>query len=112
MTREYSQVITDKIWYWDGTVPSDYIVNRLGPGEERYQDKVWRFGKNGTPEGELSGFNVGDRVASNGFHSDIVSRPANLCALIPEDVSDEDAVFTVPGSVALQGIRLANPTLG
>lgn len=54
----------------------------------------------------------GDRVLSNGPHAEIVAVPRNLCARIPEGVSDEDAAFGVLGSVALQGIRLAEPTLG
>lgn len=54
----------------------------------------------------------GDRVASNGPHAEIVCVPRNLCAKIPDGVSDEDAAFTVLGSVALQGLRLAQPTLG
>ncbi|MFC2108293.1 bi-domain-containing oxidoreductase [Candidatus Bipolaricaulota bacterium] len=54
----------------------------------------------------------GDRVASNGSHAEIVCVPRNLCAKIPDTVSDEDAVFTVLGSIALQGVRLAQPTLG
>ena len=35
-----------------------------------------------------------------------------MCAKIPENISDEDATFTVLASIALQGIRLANPTYG
>ena len=54
----------------------------------------------------------GDRVISNGAHAEIVSVPRNLCAKIPDGVSDEQAAFTVLGSIALQGIRLAQPTLG
>jgi len=60
----------------------------------------------------VSDFKVGDRVASNGKHAEIVSVPAILCARIPEDVSDEAAAFTVVGAIALQGMRLAQPTLG
>lgn len=60
----------------------------------------------------VDSFKVGDRVASNGAHSDIVSVPKNLCAKIPDNVSDEDAAFTVVASIALQGIRLSEPTLG
>lgn len=55
---------------------------------------------------------VGDRVVSNGKHAEVVSVPFNLCAKIPDSVSDEEAAFTVLGAVALQGIRLAQPTLG
>jgi predicted dehydrogenase/threonine dehydrogenase-like Zn-dependent dehydrogenase len=60
----------------------------------------------------VSGFQVGDRVASNGPHAEIVSVPENLVAKIPENVSDEEAAFTVIGAIGLQGIRLANPTFG
>ena len=55
---------------------------------------------------------VGDRVASNGKHAEVVSVPANLCAKIPASVSDDTAAFTVIGAIALQGIRLIQPTLG
>ncbi len=60
----------------------------------------------------VSGFKVGDRVVSNGRHAEMVSVSPNLCAKIPDNVSDEAASFTVIGAIALQGIRLANPTLG
>jgi predicted dehydrogenase len=58
------------------------------------------------------GIQTGDRVISNGQHAEIVSVPSNLCAKIPEGVTDEDAAFAVLGAIALQGIRLAQPTLG
>ena len=57
-------------------------------------------------------FKAGDRVVSNGGHAGVVSVPMNLCALIPENVNDESAVFTVLASIGLQGVRLAVPTLG
>ncbi|KAA5602532.1 bi-domain-containing oxidoreductase [Blastochloris sulfoviridis] len=60
----------------------------------------------------VSGFAVGDRVASNGKHAEIVAVPVNLCAKVPDAVSDDQAAFTVLGAIALQGIRLAQPTLG
>lgn len=60
----------------------------------------------------VTGFSVGDRVASNGYHSEVVCVPKNLCARIPDGVSDDEAAFTVIGAIALQGIRLANPTIG
>ena len=63
-------------------------------------------------EAGAPGFSVGDRVASNGKHAEVVSVPANLCARVPDGVSDEEAAFTVLGAIALQGIRLAQPTLG
>lgn len=57
-------------------------------------------------------FSVGDRVVSNGPHADVVRIGKNLCAKIPDSVSDEEAAFTVIGSIGLQGIRLAMPTMG
>lgn len=57
-------------------------------------------------------FSVGDRVASNGNHAEYVCVPKNLVAKIPDNVSDEEATFTVIGSIGLQGIRLLNPTFG
>ncbi len=60
----------------------------------------------------VGGFEPGDRVASNGPHAEIVCVPKNLCAKIPDRVSDEAAAFTVLGSIGLQGVRLAQPTLG
>ena len=60
----------------------------------------------------VSEFKIGDRVASNGHHAEVVCVPKNLVVHIPENVSDEEATFTVVGAIALQGIRLANPTLG
>ncbi|MBP5072530.1 bi-domain-containing oxidoreductase [Pseudomonas chlororaphis] len=60
----------------------------------------------------VDGFKVGDRVVSNGPHSDVVKVPKNLCALIPDEVSDIEASFTVVASIGLQGIRLAEPSLG
>lgn len=61
---------------------------------------------------EVLGFNKGDRVVSNGSHAEMVCVPKNLCARIPEGIADEDAAFTVLGAIALQGVRLAQPTLG
>lgn len=58
------------------------------------------------------GFQRGDRVVSSGPHADVVCVPKNLAALIPDNVRDEAAAFTVVASIGLQGIRLAQPTLG
>ena len=63
-------------------------------------------------ESRAEGFRVGDRVVSNGPHADVVSVARNLCAKIPDTVSDEAASFTVVASIGLQGIRLAQPALG
>ncbi len=63
-------------------------------------------------ESRAEGFAPGDRVVSNGKHAEIVTVPRNLCARIPDIVSDEAASFTVLAAIGLQGIRLAQPTLG
>src|SRR4051812_10199823 len=60
----------------------------------------------------VTGIVPGDRVVSNGHHAEVVRVPKNLCAKIPDGVSDEEAAFTVIGAIGLQGIRLAQPTLG
>src|SRR5690606_24249061 len=60
----------------------------------------------------VDGFKIGDRVASNGPHAEYVSVPHNLVAKIPDEVSDDEAAFTVIGAIGLQGLRLINPTLG
>ena len=57
-------------------------------------------------------FQPGQRVVSNGAHAGTVRVPLNLCAVIPDNVDDESAAFTVLGAIALQGVRLSNPTLG
>ena len=57
-------------------------------------------------------FQLGDRVASNGPHAEIVCVPKNLCAKIPANVSDDAAAFTVIGAIGLQGVRLLEPTFG
>tara|TARA_Y100000589_G_scaffold306650_1_gene321599 strand:- start:427 stop:2559 length:2133 start_codon:yes stop_codon:yes gene_type:complete len=60
----------------------------------------------------VDGFNIGDRVVSNGPHADVVHVSKNLCARIPDSVSDDEASFAIVASIGLQGIRLAQPTLG
>lgn len=57
-------------------------------------------------------FSPGDRVASNGAHAEVVCVSKNLCARIPDVVRDDAAAFTVLGAIALQGVRLAQPSLG
>lgn len=64
----------------------------------------------------VSGFSAGDRVACAGAkaasHAEVNLVPQNLCALVPEGVSDEAAAFVTLGAVALHGVRQAQPTLG
>lgn len=94
----------------DGLQPTiNAVFNKLGqPLPLGYCNvgKVIALGKG------VEDFAVGDRVASNGPHAEYVSVPKNLVAKIPDNVSDEEAAFTVIGAIGLQGIRLANPTFG
>jgi len=60
----------------------------------------------------ITDMQVGDRVANNGPHAEVVCVPRNLCANIPDGVTDDEAAFTVLGAIALQGVRLAVPSLG
>ena len=46
----------------------------------------------------MPGYEVGDRVVSNGHHAEIVRVQGNLCAKIPDNVDYESASFTVLGS--------------
>ncbi|TPE39982.1 bi-domain-containing oxidoreductase [Pontibacter mangrovi] len=94
----------------DGLKPTmDAVFNKLGqPLPLGYCNvgKVVAVGKG------VNEFKVGDRVASNGHHAEYVSVPQNLAARIPDNISDEEAAFTVIGAIGLQGIRLVNPTFG
>ena len=63
-------------------------------------------------DAEVTEFHVGDRVVSNGPHADVVAVKKNLCARIPDNVDNDSAAFTVVGSIGLQGVRLANPSIG
>lgn len=65
---------------------------------------------------DTPGFRPGDRVACAGAsyasHAEVLSVPKNLCARLPENVDFESAAFSTLGAIALQGLRLASPTLG
>jgi len=63
-------------------------------------------------DGSNTGFENGARIVSNGHHAEVVRVPKNLIAYIPDEVDDESAAFTVLGAIAMQGIRLVNPTVG
>ena len=103
------KMVLDKV-KTDGLKPTlDAVFNKLGkPLPLGYCNvgEVVAVGKGVT---ELT---IGDRVASNGNHAEYVLVPKNLVAKIPDNVTDEEAVFTVIGSIGLQGIRLLKPTFG
>ncbi|GAB5534164.1 MAG: bi-domain-containing oxidoreductase [Rubricoccaceae bacterium] len=61
---------------------------------------------------DADGIAPGDRVVTNGNHAEYVRVPHTLAARIPEGVSDEAAAFVPVAAIGLQGIRLAEPTLG
>jgi predicted dehydrogenase/threonine dehydrogenase-like Zn-dependent dehydrogenase len=65
---------------------------------------------------EVSGFRVGDRVACAGVgyasHAEVLSVPQNLCVRLPDDLGFDSAAFATVGAIALQGVRLAELTLG
>ncbi|MFN2452933.1 MAG: bi-domain-containing oxidoreductase [Pyrinomonadaceae bacterium] len=65
---------------------------------------------------DVTEFRAGDRVACAGAgfasHAEVLSVPKNLCVRLPENASYEAGAFGTLGAIALQGVRLAEPTLG
>ena len=65
---------------------------------------------------DVTEFQIGDRVACAGVgfasHAEVLSVPKNLCVHLPEQVSFEQGAYGTLGAIALQGVRLAEPTLG
>ena len=61
-------------------------------------------------------FHPGDRVACGGggyaSHAGIITVPQNLIVKVPDTVELDAAAFTTLGSIAMQGVRQANPRLG
>jgi polar amino acid transport system substrate-binding protein len=65
---------------------------------------------------DVTEFHIGDRVACAGVgfasHAEVLSVPKNLCVHLAEQVTFEDGAYGTLGAIALQGVRLAEPTLG
>jgi polar amino acid transport system substrate-binding protein len=65
---------------------------------------------------DVTEFQIGDRVACAGVgfasHAEVLSVPKNLCVHLPDGVSFESGAYGTLGAIALQGVRLAEPTLG
>ena len=61
---------------------------------------------------DVTGIAVGDLVAAAGPHAELASVPAKLAARVPDGVAPADAAFATIGSIAMQGLRLASPTVG
>ena len=94
----------------DGLLPTlEAVFNKLGQPLPLGYCNVGRVVDVGKG---VRGFKAGDRVASNGNHAEFVCVPENLVAYIPDNVTDEEAAFTVIGAIGLEGVRLANPTFG
>ena len=101
--------VIDKI-HTDGLEPTvKAVFNKLGQPMPLGYCNVGRVVAVGRGVTE---FQIGDRVASNGPHAEYVCVPQNLVAKVPDNVSDDEAAFTVIGSIGLQGIRNLNPQLG
>ncbi len=64
----------------------------------------------------VEGFSVGDRVACAGAgiacHAEIIAVPVNLAAKVPDCLALDEASTVTLGSIAMQGVRRAQPTLG
>jgi len=65
---------------------------------------------------EITKVQIGDRVACAGsqctHHAEVIRVPENLFVKIPGKVETETAATVAMGSIALQGLRRAHPTLG
>ncbi len=56
-------------------------------------------------------FKIGDRVISNSSHSEINICNHSMICKVPQNVSNENAAFTVISSIALHGIRSIKPQI-
>ncbi len=65
---------------------------------------------------DVAGFRIGDLVACAGAgvanHAEFIDVPVNLAVKIPPNVGLDMASTVTLGSIAMQGVRRANPTLG
>ncbi|WP_417449435.1 bi-domain-containing oxidoreductase [Kordiimonas sp.] len=106
---EKVKMVLDKV-KTDGLLPTiDAVRSKLDQPVPMGYSNVGRVVEVGRG---AEAFQIGDLVVSNGHHAGMVCVPKNLCAKVPEGVRADDAVFTVVGAIALQGIRIAEPTLG
>ena len=81
-----------------------------GPGLQR------GGGNPGGGRGRARSSEVGQRVACAGMgyasHAERIWVPRNLCVPIPENVDYDSAAFVALGSIALQGVRVAEVKIG
>ncbi len=88
---------------WNAVFPKNILPIQLGYSSS---GEVIEVGQG------VNNFHVGDKVVSNGHHSEYVLVNENLCARIPDDTSMKEAAFTVIGSIALHSLRLSETSLG
>ncbi|MBZ5668192.1 MAG: bi-domain-containing oxidoreductase [Acidobacteriia bacterium] len=99
-TAGVSEVVATVRAKLDRAMPLGYSaagdILEVGPGTEEFQ--------------------VGDRVACAGMgyasHAEMIWVPKNLSVRIPENVDYDSAAFVTLGSVALQGVRVAEAKIG
>ena len=60
----------------------------------------------------VSRIKAGDRVASTGPHASVFIISEADCSIIPDKVSDDEAVFATIAQIVMQGVRQAKITLG
>ena len=95
--------VLDKI-KTDGLQPTlEAVFNKLGQPLPLGYCNVGRVVAVGKGVAE---FKVDDRVVSNGNHAEFVCVPKNLVAKVPDDITDEEAAFTVIGSIGLVAAQL------
>ena len=103
----------ERVWQVLDKVRTDGMVATMEAVRSKLEQTIpLGYCNVGEVDAAAAGLRPGDRVVSNGPHAEVIVVPANLCARVPENVSDDEAAFTVIGAIALQGLRLAAPTLG
>ncbi len=61
---------------------------------------------------DITEFRVTDRVVSNGRHAEVINIGVNLVERVPDNVPSDLAIYSIVGSIGLQGIRLLKPEFG
>ena len=65
---------------------------------------------------KITDLSLGDRVACAGAgvanHAEYIAVPRNLAVKVPSGLDSKEAAFVTLGSIALQGVRRLDPTLG
>lgn len=101
-------------------VKSEGLLNTFASVREKMAaSQALGYSAAGIVEGvaeDVSEFKVGDRVACAGVgyasHAEVISVPRNLCVRLPQNLGFDAGAFGTLGAIALQGVRLAEPTLG